>query len=260
MKTRCISTSKDHSKLNNNIKQATVPFYTNLILKQNKCRFFNTDFNSYILRSNFILKILYPLTQKMKCQNTTLSMTIALMDAFLSKTRVNEDLIPSIGVTALSLISKLNETTSLGIGPDFYSEMQSCLEPRLFPILEKCILESVDFNISIVTPLHFIEVYLEMGILKFEYSIQKDPKKVLKTSSIMDKIFLCLCLDYQYNLFDALTIANCMLVYMEELLCSNDIRNLKSKICFSENESFDLCLRMLKSQCKKIDFDCLFDV
>ena len=115
------------------------------------------------------------------------------MDAFLSKNKIEDKLLPSIGIIALTFSSKLNEIFYIGINPEFFIDMKDNLFLENFPQLEKIMLSSLNYNINIITPFHFINLFNEMKIVVNDidlrnYNLNLDIFKILLNKILFIKI------------------------------------------------------------------------
>lgn len=208
-------------------------YYHHLLSRQNLHRYFNAHFESFTLRRNFIRKILRPITRRLGYSALTLSMTVAVMDAFLSQNKLDEDLLPSAGVTALTLVSKLNEQVVLGTHARYFEDMRACLRVEAFPALEKLILLSVGFNVNVVTPLHFVGLLIQKRQLSPEYGLV--PQGGVCTKRVLEKLLFVVSLDYGSNFFAPLELASCVVVFFE--------LHFLGKESWCEGEDVDLGLK-----------------
>lgn len=191
--------------------------YQHLVAKQNKNRFYNHAFDQHIVRKNFIIKILRPLIKKAEYDMMTLYMTIAIMDAFLSKRNLPVEWLPSIGVVSLSLASKLNEFFYIGIQKHFFQEMEKSLALEHFPDIEKALLFDLEFDLNVVTPHHFLRLFLDLGIVFNDIDwLSASGKTILK--SLLFEIQFVVSTDYEINKFNSLSVALSLIMIVRKII------------------------------------------
>jgi hypothetical protein len=220
----------------------------NFILKQSKNRFFNSSLGELTIRKNFIIRILRPLIIKANYRNSTMFLTISLMDSFLAKNRINSELIPSVGIIALSLASKFNELFYIGIQGSFFYEMKDCLFVEHFPLIERIMLSTVDFNVNLITPFSFIEIFQEFSYFNNEF-IYNNP--ILK--ELLLEVLFSISTEYEANKYSSLSIALSAIMSVRKLLGNKELLNHELRILTGMTESeisnsFNFCFELIHKE------------
>ena len=129
-------------------------------------------------------------------------------------------MIPSVGIVALSLASKLNEVCYIGINKDFFLEMKDCLHLDQFPAIERRILATFNFEINIVTPFHFLQILVDLNFLFDEFEDPLVPKTDL-LEVYLYKILLYFSSSYDINKFRPINVALSVIVCSRKILGIN---------------------------------------
>lgn len=180
--------------------------FSRLRLKQDNNRFFNPKFDHRNLRANLITQILDPMVARVGFQKSTLFLAVSLMDACLSKHAFDAELVPTVGIVALSLASKFNEISFIGLGEAFFVEMGDCVCPDHFGQIEKLMLESVDFNVNVVSPFDFVRLFLDLGCLFDQSELAMVPDLDALESALYQLVLLTSS-EYGTNQFRPLNVA-----------------------------------------------------
>jgi hypothetical protein len=220
-----------------NLKLSFQNEFNAMIKKERNNRFFNPEFFSGDMRCKIIHRILKPLNERVKYKESTLHLAISIMDVFLSKNKIDAKLMASVGIVAFSLASKFNEVYYIGINPNFFYEMKETLYLDLFPYLEKAILCSVNFNLNIITPIHYLDLFMQYQIL--DPSTKESESLTIKLFKMnLFSIILDLTSDYKSNKFSSLIIfLSSLVIYMNKVNSSlNNCQYLNKVIKLFQNE------------------------
>ena len=196
--------------------------FSKYVEKQNKNRYFNPDFENSIIRRNFLIKILKPLINRANYSGNTLFLSIAIMDAFLSTNKCSDDLIPTVGIISLTLASKFNEINYIDLDQDFFKDMQSCVCLPMFPVLEKLMLTTLGFNVNVITPLHFVLLFQELGFFNTGSSANCSDEAQEMVNLNTEMLFL-FSLEYEVNLFRPLYVALSIMIVLNIFLKKSDV-------------------------------------
>ena len=222
------------------------------LIKQHRKRFYNSSFEGLTIRQNFLFKILRPLIAKAEYKNSTMFLTISLMDSFLAKNKIDQHLIPTVGIIALTLASKFNELFYIGIDGSFFKDMKECLYIEHFALIEKIMLSTVDFNVNLITPYSFIEIFLHLGYFNIHFNIKSNKSLIIIKDLLFELLFL-ISSKYEVNKYQSASIALSLIMIVRKImgkeeLWTYDLTLLTGLIPSDINQAYSFCDQIFKDK------------
>ena len=191
----------------------------NLISKNNKnsTRFFNSDYMSSNVRKEIIHKTLHVVFAEQSFKKETVYLCIAIIDSITSKYWFDDDMFEAISLVCLRLALKLKEKDSKYLSLSFYEKKLETF-PNQYNELEKIILKMLDFNLNIITPYDYINVFFEKSIIFEDINI----KDLQNFANLISLLTYCVALEYDTNQFQSLAVAVCIIMVARHIFkCKN---------------------------------------
>ena len=182
-----------------------------LLTKQNQNRFFNMHFLKHQARANLIAKIIKPIVQVKRFSAMTFTLSVSLFDAIISQFEMCENQMAKVAIICLSLSSKIHE-----FNPLYFSDELLIPHPLEDLIkMEFQVLQSLSFNVNVVTPYHFIAEILEYHSL-FQEFFQIQSEELSLVHSMSQDLNSAICHSYLINKFTPIGLALTILLLLRD--------------------------------------------
>ena len=189
-----------------------------LIAKQHKHRFFNNNFIHQRQRRTLIQDKISKLCMMLEYSCVTYYHAIGLFDAFMSLFYTGETFIDNVFVVCLIIASKFKESFGKVLDSEAFQDIQQTMDPLLFVTIERNILIAMEFNVHLITPFDFINLFLQ--IEETYECFKKNNIQKLKSKMInkIQKLLFMSSLDYEINKFTSLTVACSVIIIARKIM------------------------------------------
>jgi Cyclin, N-terminal domain/Cyclin, C-terminal domain len=161
----------------------------------------------YVDHRKYIIDWVFKVAESFNLKFLTIQTAIFLIDSLVTNNNVSTGIYYQIAGISLLIASKFEESAP---GPKFshFSQYFPELEIKSLRKLETTILKKLNWNINILTPMHFVGIYIDIGVI-FDFDYTKKNKKCLASSfHKYCEFFVDLCVqEYEFLVFNVEQIA-----------------------------------------------------
>src|SRR3569833_449127 len=97
---------------------------------------------------------------KFKLLPETLFLTVNIIDRFLERQIIQRTRLQLVGVTAMLIASKYEEIYAPEVRDFVYITDKAYTKEEILK-MEQCILQTLDFNVTVVSPFRFLEIFVK---------------------------------------------------------------------------------------------------
>lgn len=184
--------------------------YASLVRRQSKNRLFHPQAPHLEFRGELV-EFVERLVCKLEYSVLTLHTAVAFLDAILNLYAVAQDQMNLIAYVCTIMAAKMNEPRDVPPLKDAVKLFGDSFSKEHIKTCEATIFKALNFNLNVVTPLHFLEYFLSIGVVSREElgnpSAPDRTTKVGQIETLCYGILLRSLKEYQFYRFLPLTIA-----------------------------------------------------
>lgn len=182
--------------------------FGSLLRRQNKNRFFNAE-APYLESREEVVEFIQRLALLLEYHTLTLHSAVALADAVLSLYAVPRDQLNMVAYVCTSMAAKMTEAHDVPVLDEAVRLFEDAFSKDQLRACEETVFRALDFNLNIVTSLHFLEFFLSAGVVpRLAFAGLPDPRACLLRLEGLARDMLDQSLrDYRFYRFTPVTIA-----------------------------------------------------